>query len=190
MWATLGAPYVAATLLLLAAGVPKLRDPAPLARALVSLGLPAGRRTARFLAMGEVVLAVMALVHPTPATAALISLTYVAFSLIVGYALRVGGMLDSCGCFGRADTPPTRSHFAVTVLFAACSAALALSGTLFATGRGTDVGWGAETGVDVVVAVGGAGLAALGWLALAVLPQVTPAAVRSIDHVTPRRPPR
>ena len=28
--------------------------------------------------------------------------------------LQRGGVLASCGCFGRADTPPTRTHAVVT----------------------------------------------------------------------------
>lgn len=38
-------------------------------------------------------------------------------------ALRRGGTVGSCGCFGRPDTPPTRLHVALNVAAAAAAVA-------------------------------------------------------------------
>ncbi|HEX8971047.1 hypothetical protein, partial [Oryzihumus sp.] len=66
----LAGPYLAACGLLVAAGLPKLRDPLPLVRALRSVGLPIGATigrasaTTRALAAAEVVLGIAAIARP------------------------------------------------------------------------------------------------------------------------------
>jgi hypothetical protein len=173
-------PFLAAAGLLLAAGVPKLRDPSSLVRALRSVGLPASDLLVRVLAAAEVAVGAMALVVPGRASGVLVALAYAGFSGFVVLALARGGVLASCGCFGRADTPPTRSHLLVT-------AALAASGLLVAWSPPAPV-WALGRGDLALTAtlVAFAGLvAALAYLVIAVLPTVSPAAVRSAS--APRR---
>jgi hypothetical protein len=82
-----------------------------------------------------------------------------------------GGVLGSCGCFGKPDTPATRTHAALTG--AACLVAL-LVAVSPPTGawRAVDGSTLATAGLAVVVAF-------LAWQVMAVLPATTPAAVRS-----------
>jgi hypothetical protein len=175
MWQLVAAPFLAAAVLLVAAGVPKVVDPMPLVRALRSAGLPAGRAVVRALAVGEVLVGAAALVAPGRATAALVCFAYLAFTGFVGLALARGGVLASCGCFGKADTPPTRSHLAVTAVLAAAAAALAVAPT-------SGPVWTADalTRPTTSVLLGFAALlAVLAHAVMAVLPIATPAAARS-----------
>jgi hypothetical protein len=48
----------------------------------------------------------------------LLFVTYGAFAGFIVYALRSGLPIQSCGCFGRSDTPPSTSHVAVNLLAA------------------------------------------------------------------------
>jgi hypothetical protein len=104
------APFVAATVLLGAAGVAKTIRPADTANALGAAGIPASRALVRVGAVAEVGLAAWALVGPGPLTGALVAVAYTIFAVFVVVALRRGWALASCGCFGRPDTPPTVAH--------------------------------------------------------------------------------
>jgi hypothetical protein len=172
MWSVVGGPFLAASALLVLAGAPKLRDPMPLVRALRSARLRASRGLVRALAVAEVVVGASALVRPGRLTAAAVALSYLAFTAFVALTLRRGGVLGSCGCFGRPDTPPTVGHLAVTVVLAAGAASLALAPPAGPV-------WASVT-PELAALVGFAAL--VGWLAylvMAVLPATTPAAVRS-----------
>ena len=172
----LAAPFLAASALLVGAGVPKIGDPMPLVRALRSAGLPARRTLVRGLAVAEVSLGLWAVARPGALNAARVCAAYLLFTGFVGLALRRGGVLGSCGCFGKADTPPTRVHLVVTAAIAALAGAVVITPERAA--------W--ATGLSAAV-VGTLALAALltflAWQALAVLPTVTPAAVRSTGDV-------
>ena len=67
MWPALVVPYAAAAVLLAVAGVPKVRDPGDLVRAVRSVGMPFGRSAVRAFAAAEVVVAVAALGGAEPA---------------------------------------------------------------------------------------------------------------------------
>ena len=176
----LAAPFLAASALLVGAGVPKLGDPMPLVRALRSTGLPAGRALVRVVAAAEVALGLWAIARPGALNAALVCAAYLVFTGFVALALKRGGVLGSCGCFGKADTPPTRSHLAVTGGLAVLAGAVAL-----APGR---CAWTTEAPAALVGTLALAGLLTfLAWQALAVLPTVTPAAVRSTGTLTRNR---
>ena len=123
----LAGPYLASAALLVVAGGSKLLDPASLVRALRSARLPASAVLVRLLAAGEVLLGLAAIGLGSSAAAALVALSYAAFTGFVLLALRRGGVLASCGCFGKADTPPTGGHIAVTAGFAAVATAVAVS---------------------------------------------------------------
>jgi hypothetical protein len=47
--------------------------------------------------------------------AAVVAVAYAAFAGFVAAALRRGRPLQSCGCFGTEDLPPTRIHLAVDI---------------------------------------------------------------------------
>jgi hypothetical protein len=161
------APYLAAALLLVAAGLAKAVEPLSLVRALRAAGLrvraPLLARWVRVLAAAEAVLGVVAVVRPGPLVAASVAISYAGFTAFVLRALRSGSPLASCGCFGKTDTPPTPGHAAVT-------AALAVAAGLIAVGRGAtfDVALLAVSGV----------LAYLVYVTLAVLPLTSRRALR------------
>jgi hypothetical protein len=119
--------YTAAVLLLGGAGLSKVRRPADSAVALRAAGLPVTPHRVRALAAVEVVIAVTALVAPGPVPAVLAALSYLAFAVWVAAALRRNLPLASCGCFGRADTPPSWTHVAVNVAAGGSALAWALT---------------------------------------------------------------
>ena len=176
MWPALAVPYAAAAVLLAVAGVPKVRDPGDLVRAVRSVGMPFGRNAVRAFAAAEVVVAVAALAVPNRLTAALLALMYAGFTAFVVTALRRGGVLSSCGCFGKADTPPTRAHALVTGVASGTALLVAVD----PPGAGA---WSALTDSGVLAAAGLVALVALvgflAWQVMAVLPSVQPAGIRS-----------
>lgn len=119
-------PYLVAAALLVLAGAPKIREPAPAVRALASVGLPAYPWLVRVLGAVEMAIGAAALVVGGRIPAILVAASYAAFSGFVAGALLRGGVLSSCGCFGRADTPPTRTHLGVTLALAGVGLALAV----------------------------------------------------------------
>lgn len=159
------APYVAAALLLIVAGVAKAMEPLPLARALSAGGLglrgPVLVPLVRVAALGEAVMGALAVVTPSALTAGLVCVSYAGFTGFGMLALRRGSPLASCGCFGGRHTPPSRIHVLTTASLAAVAGGVsqrpaALELTL------------ALAGVIVV-------LTYLLYLLLAVLPRVTAA---------------
>lgn len=162
------APYLAAGLLLVAAGLAKTREPLSLTRALRSAGVPVRApllaRWVRVGAAAEAVIGAAAVVHPSGPTASLVALSYAGFTAFVLRALAGGSPLASCGCFGKADTPPTPGHAAVTAVLAGVAAAVALRPEMTVPGPA----------LLVVTLV----LSYLLYLALAVLPLVTRRALR------------
>ena len=114
----MAAPYLAAGLLLVVAGVAKAIDPLSLVRALRAAGVrvraPVLARVVRVGALAEAALGGLAVVTSSALVAAAVGLSYAGFTLFVTRALRSGSPLASCGCFGQEDTPPTRTHAVVT----------------------------------------------------------------------------
>jgi hypothetical protein len=164
----LAAPYLAAGLLLVAAGIAKTREPLSLTRALRSAGVPVRApllaRWVRVLAALEAAVGLAAVGHPSAVTAALVAASYAGFTAFVLRALVSGSPLASCGCFGKADTPPTAGHAVVTAVLAVCAGLVAARP------------FGPVPGVALVVVT--AVLAYLLYVALAVLPLVSRRALR------------
>lgn len=104
----------AAAGLLVVAGAQKVRDPLPLVRAGRSTGLPLPAHLVRAVAGLEVAVGVAALVDGSRWTSLLVAGSYALFTAFVVAARARGGVLASCGCFGKADVPPTRTHAVVT----------------------------------------------------------------------------
>ena len=152
------------------AGAVKLIDPEPTSGALSVAGLPSGIAIARLLGLTELAAAVIGLgiggIWSLPA--GLLSLGFVGFTIM---ALRTESPIQSCGCFGREDTPPTWLH--VSYNAAAVGALL----YLVVTGDSA-VTWGAET-LDLILYVS---FAAIGvytsYLLLTTLPRTLAVAHR------------
>jgi hypothetical protein len=181
MWELVAGPYLAVAGLLVVAGLPKIADPLPLVRALRSAGLPATRALVRAFAVAEVAVGASAVIAPTALTAGLVAAAYAVFTAFVVLVLRRGGVLGSCGCFGRPDTAATRTHAVLTTVAAIVAAAVAVDPPAQP--------W-QHTGGATLVTVGLAGLVAfLAWQVMAVLPTVTPAAVRSAARGSVRTTP-
>ncbi len=165
-------PFAAAAVLLVVAGAPKVLDPGDLHRAVRSVGMPVGRSVVRLFAVVEVVVGLGALVVPGRLGGALVGLLYGGFTVFVVVALRRGGVLSSCGCFGKADTPPTWAHAVLTGAASVVGFAVALVPPADAWASLTA---GSAVGVVALVALVGF----LAWQVMAVLPSVDPRAVRS-----------
>jgi hypothetical protein len=161
----LAGPYLASAALLVAAGGAKLRDPLSLMRALRLSRLPSSRPLVRVVAAGEVALGVAAIATGSAWAAAGVALSYAAFTAFVLVALRRGGALASCGCFGKADTPPTVLHVAVTGALAAVAAVVALR----PLGPLPDL-LGAQPGSGLPLLTATAAVAVTIYLVLALLP--------------------
>jgi hypothetical protein len=120
------APFVAAAAVVAVAGAAKAVRPADTARALRQLGWPGSPLLVRVLGAIEIVLGVSAAITGDRIAAALLALSYLGFATFVAMALRRGGAVSSCGCFGRPDTPPTVSHLLVVLAGALVSLLVAI----------------------------------------------------------------
>ncbi len=158
-------PLLAAAGLLVAAGAPKVLRPDSAVRALRSVQLRVPASAVRLGGAVEAAVGAAAVMTGARWAAALVAASYLAFAGFVALALRTGGVIASCGCFGRADTPPTRVHIAVNLLLAAGAAAATVvpPGALPMLLSGSP--WG---GVPLLGYA--AGCAVLAYYAMAVLP--------------------
>jgi hypothetical protein len=143
--------FLAAAALLVVAGAQKVLDPLPLVRAFRSTGLKVPALAVRVIAAGEVVIGIGSVIVGNGMA---VALSYLAFTAFVITARVRGGVLASCGCFGKADTPPTWLHAAVT------------TGLAFGSLPGR------SAAVDLALLVSAAAVAATAYLAMAVLPLV------------------
>jgi hypothetical protein len=114
----LSGPVIVLTALLALAGAFKLRTPAPTAGALRAMHLPGQLWQVRSLGAVEVVLGLAALATGARPLLALTAAAYLAFAAFVAGALASGAPLQSCGCFGKRDTPPTAVHLAANLVAA------------------------------------------------------------------------
>ena len=81
--------------------------------------LPGSPALVRLLGVVEVTLGAAALVTGARPMLALAAAAYLAFAGFVAVALLSGSPLQSCGCFGQRDTPPSVVHLGVNVTAAA-----------------------------------------------------------------------
>src|SRR3954452_4443855 len=161
------APLLIASALLAVAGAPKTLDPTNTVGALRSVGLRVPPFTVRLFGAVETALGIATLVTGARPLAVLVALSYAGFSAFILVALSKGGVVSSCGCVGRADTPPTRAHLAVTAGLALTSLLAAVAG---ADGLST-IDWTVTTLTALMFAVLGGWLV---WLVFTALPQLTP----------------
>ena len=161
----LAAPFAVAALLLVLAGAQKANDPAPAQGALRALGLPDRRRLVQLGAVAELIIGAGALVIDGSVFPALVAASYLAFMVFVLAALRSGTPIESCGCFGREDTPPSLVHVIVNAGFAATATAVAIAGGIDLAEILADQPW---SGVPFVLLVGlGAWLVTVAFTQLA-----------------------
>lgn len=157
------APLLVAGALLAVGGTPKIRRPAPTVGALRSVGLRVPGLAVRTGGLLEAALGTATVLTGSRPLAAAVAASYLSFSGFLAVALARGGMVASCGCLGRPDTPPTRSHLALTLGLAAAAATGAATG---ATGL-LDLTGSARA----LALLGLAGVTAwLAWMVLALLP--------------------
>ena len=111
--------HAAAAVLLLIAGAAKLVRPQPTVELVTDLGLPAPRAAIMALGLFEVSVAVVALAFDDVGPAVAVGGLYVVFGVVVVRSLSLGA--TSCGCFGRAETPPSWLHVVGNFGFAIAS---------------------------------------------------------------------
>jgi hypothetical protein len=124
----LAGPFAAAGALLALGGVFKVARPLPTAGALRAVGARPPVAAVRALGAGEAVVGVAAVLTGSPALAALVAAAYLAFTAFVVIAMRGGTALQSCGCFGEVETPPSEVHVLLDVGFACTALASAVFG--------------------------------------------------------------
>lgn len=95
--------------LLIVSGGAKIADRAPTAGALAAAGLPARPWMVPLLGAGEIAAGTAALSGSVAGMLAH-ALLYLGFAAFVGLALIRHLPIQSCGCFGRPDTPPSATH--------------------------------------------------------------------------------
>lgn len=157
------APVVAGAVLLLVAGAGKVRRPAATRGALRSVGVRASAGVVRALGAVEIALGLLVVIVGGAVPTAALGIAYLGFTGFLILALRSGGAISSCGCLGRPDTPPTRTHAVVTAVVGVMAVVAAARGGV----QPHRLAW---TGSDVAL-VGFTALTAwLVYLAFAVLP--------------------
>lgn len=94
-------------------GALKLVDPSGSVGALRALGAPVGPGFVRVVAAAEFVLGLLALTMTSAVVAVLVALSYAGFLAVTVVALIRRLPIDSCGCLGRLETPPSWRHLVV-----------------------------------------------------------------------------
>ncbi|HUG08786.1 MAG TPA: MauE/DoxX family redox-associated membrane protein [Acidimicrobiia bacterium] len=113
--------------LLGASGVVKLIDPGPTTGAMSTAGLPSSDTLSRFLGVVEVVVAAMALAAGGLALIAAAGLYFSFAVFTASFHRRLP--LQSCGCFGHDETPPTATHLGYNVVAMVALLTVALRGS-------------------------------------------------------------
>ena len=109
-------------------GVAKAFDPDPTQGALRTAHLPSARWIVRVLGVVEISAAVLGLVSPGRSSAPA-AVLYVGFMLFTLAAVQNRIPLQSCGCFGKEDTPPSWLHVIYNTGAAVSLGWIALSST-------------------------------------------------------------
>lgn len=150
--------------LLAASGLAKLADPDPTTGAMRSARMPATPAITYGLGLTELAVGVAALILGglwlLPG-----AVLYAGFAAFTFAALRNRIPVQSCGCFGRDDTPPSRLHVGYNLVATIAIAAVATRGV-------PPVNWDAPV-IEVLLYVGFAAIGvACSYLLLARLPQL------------------
>ena len=108
-------PFTIAALLLAAGGIAKALAPLDTANALRAVGVPAAPVLVRVGGVVEALIGGVAIATADRVAALLVAVSYLAFAGFVGVALLRGAPIATCGCFGKADTPPSVVHLVVNI---------------------------------------------------------------------------
>ncbi len=122
----LGGPYTVVCALLIVAGAYKARRPRATTGAMRALALPSGDRLTRVLGGAEIALGTAAVLTGWAPLAGLVAASYAGFAGFVVAARRRGTMVQSCGCLGEIDVPPSPVHVGVNVAASAVAIAAAV----------------------------------------------------------------
>jgi hypothetical protein len=118
-------PFAIGAVLLAIGGLMKANDPNDTATAMRGAGLPFSPWLVRAGALAEAALGAYALVAGDRVSAVLVACSYSAFALFVAVALLRDLPIATCGCFGKADTPPSIVHVGCNVVLAIAAGAVA-----------------------------------------------------------------
>lgn len=120
--------FIAAALLVISGGS-KLIDPAPTRGALAAANLPSGAWTSPLIGLSEIAAGIAGTVSGGTASVT-VGIIYLGFAGFVALALFRDLPIQSCGCFGRADTPPTRGHLVFNLVSGTVAVAIAAIGRI------------------------------------------------------------
>jgi methylamine utilization protein MauE len=171
----IGALELAAALLLAAAGAAKLVAPGP-AAAMLRRAVPPLARNLRAVpavvrvgGAAELAIGIGVAVTGSRWSALLLALAYAAFAVVAARLIRLGTR-QSCGCFGRTDSPVGRPHVALNL------AALAVAIAAVVRPAGPAGGLFDHGALAATVGLAQAGLLAyLGFLSITALPALAAA---------------
>ena len=124
----LAGPFAIAAALLAAAGAAKVIDPSMTAGALRRAGLAVPNALVRVAALLELALGAAALAVRSTGLAGAVASSYLVFAAFVAWAVHTDRPVGTCGCFGKADTPPSAVHVIVNLGLAAVATVVALGG--------------------------------------------------------------
>src|SRR5437588_10418054 len=116
MSGALTSPFAVAAVVLIVAGLAKLRSPAGAARALGTLGVGADPVLVRGIAIVEIALGGWAAIRPGMVVAAGVAGAYGGFA---GLAWLLARRQASCGCFGEREHPASAVQSIVSAVHAA-----------------------------------------------------------------------
>lgn len=151
-------------------GALELRRPAATVGALRAMGAPASASVVRLGAAVAVIISLGAVAGLGRPFALAVSLAYLLLAAFVLAALMRHVPLQSCGCFGKEDTPPTTGHLVVNVVGAVIAGAVALG----PGGRGwASVHLDTSPVAVAVFSVLTAAVAAFAYLVLTAVPRLT-----------------
>ncbi len=106
-------PFTVSIALLALAGAFKIWQPTPTSNAMSATGLVGTNGLTRLIGATEIAIAITAFLVGGLVPSLLVAAAYVGFTGFVLVALRKGLAIQSCGCFGKVDTPPSWAHVAV-----------------------------------------------------------------------------
>ena len=123
---SLSGPYLAITALLALGGVLKVTRPTETTTALEALALPAHHWLVRVLGVAEITIGGLAFFSATALFSVLTSLAYLTFAGFVALARHSSTPVQSCGCFGKAETPPSVIHIVFNLAAATVAGLIAI----------------------------------------------------------------
>ncbi len=104
-------------LLVVLGGTTKIFKPNESANALRTMKLGFNPFMVRLLAMFEVIIAVGFLIYSSRVFSGLLAGSFLCFSIFISVALYKKIPISSCGCFGEADSQPSRVHVLIDLMF-------------------------------------------------------------------------